>query len=975
MFHVNPTTEALQFRSAIRSFWVMPSRGAIMGVCKASPLLPLFLSTSFDTPENRDSSSTAIMMFINVSLYDKITEAAKDLSLASIEKEFKSLGQLRQLLIDHKSLSSKEQRYPFCNHKGAKVNDSMTWEEYKGVRGSNEGSTEKAEPIFLLKQSTAGHLDDSTKDFLNNKLDTALKREKQTDADRTEIKELVSTYVAGNYTAMSSGKVSYPADMTDKEWDDVFRTNSILSGSRIIMKAVGGDDKPVSVHINRVPRAAFALKERKRVIYKVDEEGGITTTTRPSKIPDFIVADDSNVNVFETQSRLEQSLAQSAFSQTDVQASAGGGAAGFSAAVTASMSKQDQEAWKTSAKQTDQHLNISYDFPRVVLYLNKDNLELSEDCKDGLNRLKPAANEQVDTQKVIDFFETFGHFIPTRVELGGRLFSSEKLQSTDAAEVRSKSEALKVAAGVSFSSPYVQASINASHETGKDNSSGSTTSSLTKTICWEASGGDTLLCNNPPAWCASVGSHYNWRVMKQHDVIPLVKLIYDLMDDDLKSSPIHQAFEQILNPAITYETQELEATSGSNGEVDHASTEAGTQEQYAAIPIARVASLDTPLPPIPSPQPPSREVAVQVAAAPQGMTESTANEQNAATLIPRVTSLDPTSLPPVPSPQPPSREVAVQVAAAPQGMTESTANEQNAATLIPRVTSLDPTSLPPVPSPQPPSGEEAVKVAAAPQGMFESTAKFYLKLKSTSGPESYLWIDWERYWPEGNGPPQILDRPRPHDAVHALQEVADQIHEEREKYPEDYRRARNAWATKMGYDNGASYIDRWFLNHLEGEYARMGIVPKPPATTPNHLKWRFLPFKTQVSTLPTDIHKLQYNVPYELFMDGRTPVGGNYYQICASGIAPGFHQSTYLYWGYSGVNNAYFWPFSTRFVFRKAGDVNAKGAVGNKDEVHLNVITQDGKSSVGDVGKILSHSVGAKLGGYVPRCSFIVEYE
>ncbi|EGX88200.1 Membrane attack complex component/perforin [Cordyceps militaris CM01] len=902
MFHVNPTTEGLQFRSAIRSFWVMPSRGAIMGVCKASPLLPLFLSTSFDTPENRDSSSTAIMMFINVSLYDKITEAAKDLSLASIEKEFKSLGQLRQLLIDHKSLSSKEQRYPFCNHKGAKVNDSMTWEEYKGVRGSNEGSTEKAEPIFLLKQSTAGHLDDSTKDFLNNKLDTALKREKQTDADRTEIKELVSTYVAGNYTAMSSGKVSYPADMTDKEWDDVFRTNSILSGSRIIMKAVGGDDKPVSVHINRVPRAAFALKERKRVIYKVDEEGGITTTTRPSKIPDFIVADDSNVNVFETQSRLEQSLAQSAFSQTDVQASAGGGAAGFSAAVTASMSKQDQEAWKTSAKQTDQHLNISYDFPRVVLYLNKDNLELSEDCKDGLNRLKPAANEQVDTQKVIEFFETFGHFIPTRVELGGRLFSSEKLQSTDAAEVRSKSEALKVAAGVSFSSPYVQASINASHETGKDNSSGSTTSSLTKTICWEASGGDTLLCNNPPAWCASVGSHYNWRVMKQHDVIPLVKLIYDLMDDDLKSSPIHQAFEQILNPAITYETQELEATSGSNGEVDHASTEAGTQEQYAAIPIARVASLDTPLPPIPSPQPPSREVAVQVAAAPQGMTESTANEQNAATLIPRVTS-------------------------------------------------LDPTSLPPVPSPQPPSGEEAVKVAAAPQGIFESTAKFYLKLKSTSGPESYLWIDWERH----------PDRPRPHDAVHALQEVADQIHEEREKYPEDYRRARNAWATKMGYDNGASYIDRWFLDHLEGEYARMGIVPKPPPQCRIILNGGSCHSRLKSQHFP------------QTYI--RTSVGGNYYQLCASGIAPGFHQSTYLYWGDPGVNNAYFWPFSTRFVFRKAGDVNAKGAVGNKDEVHLNVITQDGKISVGDVGKILSHSVGAKLGGYVPRCSFIVEYE
>lgn len=88
-----------------------------------------------------------------------------------------------------------------------------------------------------------------------------------------------------------------------------------------------------------------------------------------------------------------------------------------------------------------------------------------------------------------------GQFFPTRVELGGRLYFSQETKAVQGSDSQSKAKAMKAAASLSFSSPYVQGSASASHEAATDIKTESTLSRLDNSITWHANGGDPLLCN------------------------------------------------------------------------------------------------------------------------------------------------------------------------------------------------------------------------------------------------------------------------------------------------------------------------------------------------------------------------------------------------------------------------------------------------------------------------------------------------
>ncbi|KAJ9489948.1 hypothetical protein VN97_g3318 [Penicillium thymicola] len=67
-------------------------------------------------------------------------------------------------------------------------------------------------------------------------------------------------------------------------------------------------------------------------------------------------------------------------------------------------------------------------------------------------------------------------------------------------------------------------------------------------ITWHADGEDTLLYNNPPAWCPTVQSYYNWRVMNQIGMVDIVTLIGRLPDYE----DIRRHFERIYYSAVEF---------------------------------------------------------------------------------------------------------------------------------------------------------------------------------------------------------------------------------------------------------------------------------------------------------------------------------------------------------------------------------------------------------------------------------------
>lgn len=79
--------------------------------------------------------------------------------------------------------------------------------------------------------------------------------------------------------------------------------------------------------------------------------------------------------------------------------------------------------------------------------------------------------------------------------LGGQLYYSDESKSVSGKETSDKAKSLKVAASLSFSSPYVQASASASHQNSSTTQEEKEKSNLSNAISWRAEGGDRLLCN------------------------------------------------------------------------------------------------------------------------------------------------------------------------------------------------------------------------------------------------------------------------------------------------------------------------------------------------------------------------------------------------------------------------------------------------------------------------------------------------
>ncbi|KAL1860951.1 hypothetical protein Plec18170_001465 [Paecilomyces lecythidis] len=148
------------------------------------------------------------------------------------------------------------------------------------------------------------------------------------------------------------------------------------------------------------------------------------------------------------------------------------------------------------------------------MYWDPSCLEVTTECLDAIRTVR-------DPETLQAFNEKYGVIFTRRVQLGGRLTYSEASTAISSSEVKDHASKLKASASASISHSFVQASLKASHEKQSREVSQKEDKKLTRNIAWEATGGDTLLCNNPAEWCATVGLYSNWRIVNQDYAIPL----------------------------------------------------------------------------------------------------------------------------------------------------------------------------------------------------------------------------------------------------------------------------------------------------------------------------------------------------------------------------------------------------------------------------------------------------------------------
>ncbi|GIJ82096.1 hypothetical protein Asppvi_000599 [Aspergillus pseudoviridinutans] len=411
----------------------------------------------------------------------------------------------------------------FCDKDGAEVAEDTTFDVYVQMNKEPDGNAYNL--FFLAAGSAAAGMDADTTAFLKERVDLSL-------SDRMPflnpaLAKLTSSIKKDDWKASAGKADTYAADMNEQQWGIVIRNNDLLNGK--FFEGGGTNDKlQVPTSIRRARHTAFALKERAIPEYNITFQvakpppAQLKQPELKFRIPRFQICDSSRVEVFETKTSIADSMAANAFSQTTVEAAAGGGAFGVSVGVKAGATTSESSSYAQSSSKDESRMHVAYLFPRVEVFLDVEDLELTEECIKQLQKLRHANAKKEDAD---NFFHKFGHVFVPHVQLGGRLYSVESTSSIAGSTTQEKASALKAAASASVSGFGFQASVSASHETTKDEKVERSHSSSSHSITWHADGGDTLLCNNPPAWCPTVHSYYNWRVMNQIGMVDIVQLI------------------------------------------------------------------------------------------------------------------------------------------------------------------------------------------------------------------------------------------------------------------------------------------------------------------------------------------------------------------------------------------------------------------------------------------------------------------
>ncbi|PYH76172.1 hypothetical protein BO82DRAFT_387500 [Aspergillus uvarum CBS 121591] len=434
---------------------------------------------------------------LHVYSYDGDTRLVKEkacIPFANPDDAGLKLSDIRQLLISEKALEPRLHETPLFRPISEAVADTTSFRAYLQILNEKDRTEDNADTYRVYLNSKKIIETGYTHGLRNQGEKVAVdKSAADFPVARQPTKPQEATTFSHNifYNPATTFSIVHPADMSEKHWSVVMRNN------------------------------CFVLKPRNFFNYQISataEVDSIGEAKQSLRIPRFRIDDDSYIRQFETKKSVSRAMAEASLSETDAKMAIEGGAFGYSASASASYSESKSSSSTSSSTQESRVMTITYNFPRVVIDFEPSGLDLSEECKFDL--------ERVNTAAAIDIFKSkYGRFFTTRVQLGGRLHNSEQSESTDVAATAKQAKSMRAAAALSFSSPWVQASASASHSNSSDSSSEKRDVSAYSTINWEAQGGDTLQCNNPPNWAYTVGSFYNWRPIHQSKIMPLEDVI------------------------------------------------------------------------------------------------------------------------------------------------------------------------------------------------------------------------------------------------------------------------------------------------------------------------------------------------------------------------------------------------------------------------------------------------------------------
>ncbi|KAJ4215295.1 hypothetical protein NW760_014429 [Fusarium oxysporum] len=203
----------------------------------------------------------------------------------------------------------------------------------------------------------------------------------------------------------------------------------------------------------------------------------------------------------------QESLARNHFAASSVEGSASGGWGGYSVGVTGGAAKEDTSGGNKTKKSYAKRTIGSYMFPRVDVFLRPEDLEPTEELRAALDGIKQTKN----INALRELYSTFGHLFCHSVTLGGCLQTTQVVESDEDVKQSKEKQSFKAQVGVAVSTPFgAKGNAKGSKESQDSAEAFNRSASTSESMGFEATGGNSILAADPPAWSGSVANFNNW---------------------------------------------------------------------------------------------------------------------------------------------------------------------------------------------------------------------------------------------------------------------------------------------------------------------------------------------------------------------------------------------------------------------------------------------------------------------------------
>ncbi|RWA14487.1 hypothetical protein EKO27_g554 [Xylaria grammica] len=302
---------------------------------------------------------------------------------------------------------------------------------------------------------------------------------------------------------------------------------SASSSTESASSTSGGINTPTSSEMDSEEKTADESKavapaELAMVPALAAEDLAGTIPAKLGAIPSYVINDQSKIQITVVSSEFQESMAKNHFDSSSVEASVSGGYAGYSAGVSGGYASENSSKQVNTNKTFTKRMIGSYMFPRVSVFLRPEDLEPTPELKQALLRVQATK----DINNLRKLYSTFGHLFCHAVTLGGCLQTTKIVSGSQQSKESEEKEAFKASVGVAFSTPVgIGGSVKGSHENSDSTASFTSQTQTSEAIAFEATGGNSILAANPPAWSSSVADFNNWRVINQNELTPIVDAI------------------------------------------------------------------------------------------------------------------------------------------------------------------------------------------------------------------------------------------------------------------------------------------------------------------------------------------------------------------------------------------------------------------------------------------------------------------